>query len=177
VRRCPPTPSRNTGRRRPARSRRIASDARTACLPVLRCAEYCSDVDQMMKCDIATTDEHGTRPMCATVCPGALAFARLRTSCGRDGPAVNEWQFGGETGARGVRPGPDGSEASGGQPFKSATCRGPRRRRSMTSRPSEGLSNKGSPRISGQLMSFGARALTPYARFHRATFQFWFGAV
>ena len=54
----------------------------------------------MMKCDMCyDRTSVGKRPMCATVCPsGALTFTtRENIERTRQGVAIREWQFGGET--------------------------------------------------------------------------------
>ena len=53
-----------------------------------------------MKCDMCyDRTSIGKRPMCATVCPsGALTFTtRENIERTRQGMAIREWQFGGET--------------------------------------------------------------------------------
>jgi Fe-S-cluster-containing dehydrogenase component len=62
--------------------------------------KYYADIDQMMKCDMCyDRTSTGKRPMCATVCPSeALAFTTLEhIENTRQGTAINEWKFGGET--------------------------------------------------------------------------------
>jgi Fe-S-cluster-containing dehydrogenase component len=54
----------------------------------------------MMKCDMCyDRTSVGKRPMCATVCPsGALTFTtRENIESTRQGMAIRDWQFGGET--------------------------------------------------------------------------------
>ena len=62
--------------------------------------KYKAEINQMMKCDMCyDRTSIGKRPMCATVCPsGALAFTtREHIERTRQGVAIREWQFGGET--------------------------------------------------------------------------------
>jgi Fe-S-cluster-containing dehydrogenase component len=62
--------------------------------------KYYAQIDQMMKCDMCyDRTSVGKKPMCATVCPsGALAYGSVdRIARQRQGTAVNEWVFGGET--------------------------------------------------------------------------------
>ncbi len=62
--------------------------------------KYYGEIDQMMKCDMCyDRTSTGRRPWCATVCPSqALAFTTFEEIARtRQGAAVNEWQFGGET--------------------------------------------------------------------------------
>jgi Fe-S-cluster-containing dehydrogenase component len=62
--------------------------------------KYKAEINQMMKCDMCyDRTSIGKRPMCATVCPsGALTFATRETiERTRQGMAIREWQFGGET--------------------------------------------------------------------------------
>jgi Fe-S-cluster-containing dehydrogenase component len=62
--------------------------------------KYKAEINQMMKCDMCyDRTSIGKRPMCATVCPsGALTFTTRETiERTRQGVAIREWQFGGET--------------------------------------------------------------------------------
>jgi Fe-S-cluster-containing dehydrogenase component len=62
--------------------------------------KYKAEINQMMKCDMCyDRTSAGKRPMCATVCPsGALAFTtRENIERTRQGSAIREWQFGGQT--------------------------------------------------------------------------------
>ena len=66
----------------------------------LRRAEVQAENKQMMKCDMCyDRTSIGKRPMCATVCPsGALTFTtRENIERTRQGMAIRDWQFGGET--------------------------------------------------------------------------------
>jgi Fe-S-cluster-containing dehydrogenase component len=62
--------------------------------------KYKAEINQMMKCDMCyDRTSVGKRPMCATVCPsGALTFTtRENIERTRQGMAIRDWQFGGET--------------------------------------------------------------------------------
>src|SRR6478736_998862 len=62
--------------------------------------KYKAEINQMMKCDMCyDRTSMGKRPMCATVCPsGALTFTtRENIERTRQGIAIQEWKFGGET--------------------------------------------------------------------------------
>jgi Fe-S-cluster-containing dehydrogenase component len=62
--------------------------------------KYKAEINQMMKCDMCyDRTSVGKRPMCATVCPsGALTFTtRENIERTRQGMAIHDWQFGGET--------------------------------------------------------------------------------
>jgi Fe-S-cluster-containing dehydrogenase component len=62
--------------------------------------KYNAEINQMMKCDMCyDRTSVGKRPMCATVCPsGALTFTtRENIERTRQGMAIRDWQFGGET--------------------------------------------------------------------------------
>jgi Fe-S-cluster-containing dehydrogenase component len=62
--------------------------------------KYKAEINQMMKCDMCyDRTSIGKRPMCATVCPsGALTFTtRENIERTRQGIAIRDWQFGGET--------------------------------------------------------------------------------
>jgi Fe-S-cluster-containing dehydrogenase component len=62
--------------------------------------KYQAEINQMMKCDMCyDRTSIGKRPMCATVCPsGALTFTtRENIERTRQGIAIRDWQFGGET--------------------------------------------------------------------------------
>jgi Fe-S-cluster-containing dehydrogenase component len=62
--------------------------------------KYKAEINQMMKCDMCyDRTSIGKRPMCATVCPsGALTFStRENIERTRQGVAIRDWNFGGET--------------------------------------------------------------------------------
>jgi Fe-S-cluster-containing dehydrogenase component len=62
--------------------------------------KYKAEINQMMKCDMCyDRTSVGKRPMCATVCPsGALTFTTRENIEGtRQGMAIRDWRFGGET--------------------------------------------------------------------------------
>jgi Fe-S-cluster-containing dehydrogenase component len=62
--------------------------------------KYKAEINQMMKCDMCyDRTSIGKGPMCPTVCPsGAFTFTTRETiERTRQGVAIREWEFGGET--------------------------------------------------------------------------------